>query len=95
MSKTKVSLKSPPFPGNIQEIVHHRDHREGLQVIWKFDNGYGASLINHKTGSYDWELAVMKGDKIVDNTPVSGGGIVPYIDVEKDLSDLLEKIKAL
>ena len=47
----------------------------GVQKVYEFDNGYGASVIRHR-GSYGfaqgkWELAVLKDGDICYSTPIT------------------------
>lgn len=47
----------------------------GKQYVYKFPNGYGASVIQHE-GSYGfqnglWELAVLHGEELCYDTPVT------------------------
>ena len=68
------------------------------QKIYKFDNGYGASVVcNFGTyGAKDglFEVAVLdsNGD-IAYNTPISGD-VIGWLDFA-DVADILNKIKAL
>ena len=74
----------------------------GVQRLYRFDNGYGASVIRHN-GSYGndkglWELAVLRytdGDKYVldYSTPITDD-VIGYLD-EDEVNDLLIKIKEL
>lgn len=68
----------------------------GLQRIYNFANGYGASVVNHK-GSYGypnkWELAVLKGESICYDTPVTND-VIGHLSGD-DVLPLLEKIRAL
>lgn len=48
---------------------------QGVQLIWHFQNGYGASIIqaSHSYGGDKglWELAVLKGQKICYDSPIT------------------------
>jgi len=68
------------------------------QKIYKFDNGYGASVVCN-FGTYGakeglFEVAVLDGDgQIAYNTPISGD-VIGWCDFA-DVADILNKIKAL
>ena len=70
----------------------------GIQRIYKFKNGYGASVVMHN-GSYGgnkglWELAVLneEGD-LCYHTPITQDVIGHLTDTK--LQSILEEIKAL
>lgn len=68
------------------------------QKIYKFDNGYGASVVCSlgTYGSKDglFEVAVLDRDgQIAYNTPISGD-VIGWCDFA-DVADILNKIKAL
>ena len=87
------------LPGSVEKMKHFSG---GIQYIFKFDNGYGASVIK-TTGSYGyhndlWELAVTKYDEngewgLCYDTPISDDVIGHLTD--KEVSDLLKKIADL
>lgn len=68
------------------------------QKIYKFDNGYGASVVCN-FGTYGakeglFEVAVLDSDgQIAYNTPISGD-VIGWCDFA-DVADILNKIKAL
>lgn len=74
----------------------------GIQYLFRFDNGYGASVVKH-CGSYGsnkdlWELAVIHFDgpvswHIVYDTPVTGD-VEGYLS-DGDVRNLLNKIRDL
>ncbi len=71
--------------------------RGKIQNIYRFSNGYGASVIKGP-GSYGnerglWELAVLKGRKICYDTPIADD-VIGYL-TEADVDALLEKIEQL
>ena len=70
----------------------------GIQRIYKFKNGYGASVVMHN-GSYGgnkglWELAVLneEGD-LCYHTPITQD-VIGYL-TDTSLQSILEEIKAL
>ena len=79
-------------------------HGDGVQKLYRFDNGFGASVVRHyfSYGHEDslWELAVIK---FRDNETNSFSlnydtGITDDIIghlTEQDVEDLLERIKSL
>lgn len=74
----------------------------GEQIIYKFDNGYGASVVRHRY-SYGgdnglWELAVIKfiddtNWNLTYDTPVTGD-VIGYLEWP-GVQELLAKIKSL
>lgn len=91
----------------ISEQPHRRDPR-GVQKLYKFPNGYGASVVRWKTdggffgGSYGadeglWELAVIKWKDgewdLTYETPITGDVLGHLTDA--DVEDTLQKIAAL
>jgi len=83
-------------------LWHYGDALDGVQYIFRFNNGFGASVIKHM-GSYGhqddkWELAVIKfeGEREWD--------LVYYTDItndieghltDEDVNNLLDRIKNL
>ena len=70
----------------------------GIQRIYKFENGYGASVVMHN-GSYGgkkglWELAVLdEAGELCYHTPITQDVIGHLNDTE--LQKILEEIKEL
>ena len=83
------------------EKPHHVDSN-GTQKIWRFKNGFGASVVQFD-GSYgnrlnDWELAIIKFDKegdyrITYDTKITSD-VIGYLSL-KEVEKLLVKIKAI
>lgn len=70
---------------------------DGYQKKFQFDNGYGASVVSSLM-SYGgnkglFEVAVLQGDDIVYDTPITGD-VVGYLDFA-GVADILDRIKKL
>ena len=70
-------------------LIETNRHMDGIQKVYKFPNGYGASVVKHK-GSYGyaqglWELAVLdiNGD-LCYNTEITSDVIGHLNDPEVD-----------
>jgi hypothetical protein len=69
---------------------------DGIRYVFKFDNGYGASVVSHygSMGHREnlYEMAILKNDKITYETDFTTGviGMLTVADVES----FLDKIKA-
>lgn len=78
-------------------IVAQKSIHGGSQTVYRFHNGYGASVVNHSF-SYGTELAVIKFNS-VDNddfsitydTPITSD-VLGHLD-EQSLKDALSQIK--
>ena len=69
----------------------------GIQRVYRFENNYGASVICHE-GSYSsyghkWELAVLYGDVITYDTPITSDVIGHLSD--QQVQKILSKIDQL
>lgn len=75
----------------IKYISKQREFLGGLQIIFKFPNGYGASVIHHNY-SYDLELAVLDSTgHITYDTPITDD-VLGYLDdasLEQALIDVM------
>lgn len=68
---------------------------DGRQWIFKFDNGFGASVINDGYGrdSGRFELAVLNGDRLTYSTPITDD-VLGYLSAD-EVGEALAKIEAL
>lgn len=72
--------------------VESRTLNGGMQVVYTFDNGYQASVIDHSS-SYGLEMAVMYDGEIVYDTPITSD-VVSYLS-EEDLGAVLRAVSEL
>ena len=73
------------------------ENNERGQMIFKFENGYGVSLINHR-GSYGNEIAVLKFEEngmwdINYNTPITND-VLGHLD-DSEILETLQQVKNL
>jgi hypothetical protein len=94
------------FKPNLVKREDHKDLNWGVQYVFRFENGYGASVIKH-TGSYGfqedlWELAVIQFDskdaedyewELTYDTRITDD-VIGWL-TDKEVRDLLRKIKEL
>ena len=69
----------------------------GVQYIFTFENGYGASVVKFY-GTYGfgrdlWELAVLKNGRLHYDNPVADGDVKGYLTDEK-VNNLLREIES-
>lgn len=98
MNKKEIALFDT-ISGSVEKMEHFLG---GIQYIFKFDNGYGASVIKFP-GSYGyhndlWELAVTKYDEsgewnLCYDTPITDD-VIGHL-TEEEVRDLLKKISEL
>ena len=74
------------------------DFYGGVQKLYQFDNGKGASVIKHE-GSYGyaqnkWELAVLDESGEIDYSTEITEDVIGHLEW-KDVSSLLRRIQAL
>lgn len=84
-------------------IVIEDQFQGGIQKVYKFENGYGASIVKHRF-SYDlWEMALLVFEdsedgellwKVIYREDFANGDVAGYLN-DKDVLKLLEWIKAL
>jgi hypothetical protein len=95
------ALSSDTLRSKVRGVQHNPMLWGGQQVLIRFDNDWGASVVNH-SGSYGVELAVIHFDAegmedwdIRYDTPLTElYGVIGWLDPET-LRDLLEKIARL
>ena len=83
-------------------IVDERSVNGGVQKIYKFDNGYGASVVRHLFsyggGQGLWEMALLRFDDIswhiTYREDFADGDVAGYLS-DKEVLELLEWIKSL
>ena len=90
-------FRVPNLPDFEKHIETKRRFYDGWQVLYSFENHYGASIIQH-FGSYGseeglWELAVFCDGELCYNTPITDDVMGQL--TEPELNDLLARIKAL
>ena len=82
----------------LKEIIFNGSPKFGIQKIYKFKNGFGASVVCHKY-SYGgesglWELAVLnKSGSLTFDTPITDDVLGSL--TEKEVDNILEEIKQL
>lgn len=94
---TAVFEIAPDLPQPF-EIARNPAGLGGITAKWRFDNGYGASVILHR-GSYGVELAVLRFHEdgswgLVYDTPVTDD-VIGWIEGPGELRDLLRQIRDL
>lgn len=82
---------------NFEQFANDPLSRTGKRSRIYFDNGYGASVVSH-TYSYGgpqglYEIAVLRDDEIVYDTPVTSD-VIGYLE-EDEVTDILSKIQQL
>jgi hypothetical protein len=78
-------------------LTETNNHMEGIQKVYQFPNGYGASVIKHR-GSYGykkglWELAVLHEGELCYDTEITNDVIGHLNDPEVD--NILGQIERL
>lgn len=91
---------------DFKKLPSNSIHGDGIQYIFKADNGYGASIVQHDF-SYGankglWELAVIKYDKLIEDeiswdicysTPITDD-VLGYLN-DEEVNETLDKISKL
>lgn len=74
-----------------------KTHSPGYQAKIHFENGYGASVIfggySYGAPNTPYEIAVLKGDRICYDTPVTDD-VIGWLD-EDGVTEILEQIQNL
>lgn len=85
-----------------QNLIEKKPIWDGMQYLFRFGNGYGASVVKHfgSYGSYEdlWELAVIYFDDhatwhLTYNTPITDD-VKGFLE-DKDVRNLLKQIRDL
>jgi len=84
--------------GQSRYLVENNDVYGGTQRIYKFPNGYGASVIRHK-GSYGfakglWELAVLDSSGALCYSTSISNDVIGYLS-DEEVTIKLNEIKGL
>lgn len=83
------------FDGDHQSNFGKVDHLNGWQKVFKFPNGFGASIVNHDM-SYGFELALLHNGNLVYHPKITMdviGGLTPCRakNILKKIASLSEK----
>ncbi len=75
-------------------VYDERPINSGVQRLYKFENGYGASVVKHEFSygheSGKWELAVLAPDGTLDySTPITDD-VIGWLDEDQVASYLLQ-----
>ena len=78
-------------------LVEEKKYYGGIQKVYNFPNGYGASVIQHE-GSYgfekgQWELAVLFMEDICYSSPITDD-VIGHLN-QRQVKNLLQQIKEL
>lgn len=69
-------------------LVEEKNINNGIQRIYKFPNGYGASVVKgpytYGGGKGLWEVAVLKGEELCYDTPITNDVLGHLNDPEMD-----------
>ena len=80
----------------LNNLIATKEIRGGMQLIYKFDNGYGASLVSH-IASYGgdkglWELAIIdNAGEIYYGSDITNNDVMGHLNNEKAMK-LLKQI---
>ena len=83
----------------LDNLIATKELRGGMQLIYKFDNGYGASLISHK-GSYGgdaglWELVILdKTGELYYESDITNKDVIGHLTSDKAM-ELLKQISEM
>lgn len=96
--KKKMSyIKFGKYELQQEFIISDQENGNSMKHIYKFSNGYGASVIQseysygHKDGLY--ELAVLKDGELCYSTPITGD-IIGYLTAD-EVAEHLSRIERL
>ena len=74
-------------------ILGNEYKKDKLQIIYKFPNGYGASIV-HGWGTYGLELAVLYEDELYYGSPITDD-VIGNIESQEQLTGILKQIYEL
>ena len=78
-------------------LIETNKHMDGIQKVYQFPNGYGASVIKHKgSDGYDkglWELAVLHEGELCYDTEITGD-VIGYLN-DPEVDNILGQISRL
>ncbi|MGY8803002.1 MAG: hypothetical protein ACKVK6_02055 [bacterium] len=95
MKAKKMKAKTPNWCPEF--LVKEKKIHGGIQKVYNFPNGYGASVIQH-AGSYGierglWELAVLFMEDICYTSPITDD-VIGHLN-QRQVKNLLQQIKEL
>ena len=90
-TQTRIFKVSSALPHTM--TLSERPELFGVQKIFDFPNGYGASVVIHDL-SYGLELALLDADKNIIQHPEITDDVAGFLNVD-GANDLLEKIAKL
>ena len=96
---TKLGLKALEAIKACKPVgaIESRDYLGGYVYKANFDNGYGISIVKH-SGSYgheddQWEIAVLKDNKLCYDTPITSD-VIGWL-TDKEVADYAKQISEL
>ena len=95
MKAKKMKAKTPNWCPEF--LVKETKLHGGIQKVYNFPNGYGASVIQHE-GSYGferglWELAVLFMEELCYSSPITDD-VIGHLN-QRQVKNLLQQIKEL
>jgi len=92
-SETLTEVLCPVIDSKYEYDFAFLEGRKGFKATFKFENGYGASVVDHDW-SYGLEVAVLDSDgEITYTTPITDN-IIPHCTTQ-NVRDVLKEISEL